>query len=121
MLILFADLIHDKISNTVETLEISSRDESLKNVPFIKNVSSDHNGIHSTLDLNKRNLLKISSNETKILQAFSLCYQMEISIWENHRGIKSSFQELILLIENGIKELSKMIKPTLVQFSCLLL
>ena len=56
MLILFTDLIHDKISNTVDILEISSRDESIKNVPFIKNVRSDHNGIHSTLDLDKRNL-----------------------------------------------------------------
>jgi hypothetical protein len=30
MLILFADLIHDKISNTVDILEISSRDESIR-------------------------------------------------------------------------------------------
>jgi hypothetical protein len=58
MLILFADLIHDKISNIVETFEISSRDESVKNVPFIMNVSSDPNGIHSTLDLDIRNLAK---------------------------------------------------------------
>ena len=58
ILILFANLIHDKISTTVDDLEISSRDESLKNVPFLKNVSNDYNGIHSTLDLDKRNLAK---------------------------------------------------------------
>ncbi len=58
MFILFANLIHDKISNTVDALEISSRDESLKNVLFLKNVSSEYKGIHSTLDLDKSDLAK---------------------------------------------------------------
>ena len=47
MLIFLANLINDKISSAVDALEISSNDESLKNVPFLKNVSSDYNGIHS--------------------------------------------------------------------------
>ena len=58
MLILLANLIDDKISSAVDALEISSNDESLKNVPFLKNVSMDYNGIHSTLDSDKRNLAK---------------------------------------------------------------
>jgi hypothetical protein len=58
MLILLANLIDDKISNAVDALEISSNDESLKNVPFLNNVSRDYNGIHSTLDSDKRNLAK---------------------------------------------------------------
>ena len=58
MLILLANLIDNKISKAVDALEISSRDESLKNVPFLKNVSNNYNGIHSTLDLDKRNLAK---------------------------------------------------------------
>ena len=58
ILVLFASLIKDKISNIVDILEISSKDEALMNVPFIKNVSSDYNGISSSLDLDKRNLGK---------------------------------------------------------------
>lgn len=58
MLIFLANLINDKISSALDALEISSNDESLKNVPFLRNVSSDYNGIHSTLDLDKRNLAK---------------------------------------------------------------
>ncbi|MDN5845901.1 MAG: cache domain-containing protein [Candidatus Nitrosocosmicus sp.] len=58
MLILLANLIDDKISSAVDVLEISSNEEALKNVPFLKNVSSDYNGIHATLDLDKRNLAK---------------------------------------------------------------
>jgi hypothetical protein len=65
MLILLASLIDNKISNAVDALEISSRDESLKNVPFLKNVSSNYNGIHSTLDLDKRNLAKDIFTPTK--------------------------------------------------------
>jgi len=58
MLILFANLINDKISNTIDVLEISSRDKSLKDVPFLKNVSNDFNGISPSLELDKRNLAK---------------------------------------------------------------
>lgn len=58
MIILLSNLVHDKILTIVNALEISSKDESLKNVPFLENVSSDFKGIHSTLDLNKRNLAK---------------------------------------------------------------
>ena len=58
ILVLFASLIKDKISNIVDILEISSKDEALMNVSFIKNVSSDYNGISSSLDLDKRNLGK---------------------------------------------------------------
>jgi len=58
MLILFANLINDKISNTVDVLEISSRDKSLKEVPFLKNVSNDFNGLSPSLELDKRNLAK---------------------------------------------------------------
>jgi hypothetical protein len=58
MLILLANLIDNKITSAVDALEISSNDESLKNVPFLKNISSDYNGIHPTLDLYKRNLAK---------------------------------------------------------------
>jgi hypothetical protein len=57
-LVLFASLIKDKISNIVDILEISSKDKALMNVPFIKNVSSEYNGISSSLDLDKRNLGK---------------------------------------------------------------
>ena len=86
MLILFADLIQDKISNTVETLEISSRDESLKNVPFIKNVSSDHNGIHSTLDLDKRNLAKdILQRNKDIASIFFVLPNGDIYMGEPYR------------------------------------
>ena len=86
MLILFADLIHDKISNTVETLEISSRDESLKNVPFIKNVSSDHNGIRSTLDLDKRNLAKdILQRNKDIASIFFVLPNGDIYMGEPYR------------------------------------
>ncbi|CAN5606753.1 hypothetical protein BH23THE1_BH23THE1_05610 [soil metagenome] len=58
VLILLAKLIGDKITSTVDALEISSNDESLKNVAFLKNISSDYNGIHPTLDSDKRNLAK---------------------------------------------------------------
>ena len=58
ILVLFASLIKDKISNIVDILEISSKDKALMNVPFIKNVSSEYNGISSSLDLDKRNLGK---------------------------------------------------------------
>lgn len=58
MLILLANLLDDKISSAVDALEISSNDESLKNVPFLNNVSRDYNGIHYTLDSDKRNLAK---------------------------------------------------------------
>ena len=50
--------LDSKISRAVDDLEISSRDETLKEVQFLKNVSSNYNGIHSTLDLDKRNLAK---------------------------------------------------------------
>ncbi len=56
MLFLSANLIHDKIDNMVEAIEISSRHKSLKTGLFLKNLTSDYNGIHSTLDLDKRNL-----------------------------------------------------------------
>ena len=86
MLILFADLIHDKLSNIVDTLEISSRDESLKNVPFIKNVSSDHNGIHSTLDLDKRNLAKdILQRNKDIASIFFVLPNGDIYMGEPYR------------------------------------
>lgn len=55
---LFASLIKDKLSNIVDVLELSIRDESFRIVPFIKNVSSDYNGISSGLDMDKRNLGK---------------------------------------------------------------
>lgn len=51
-------MIYDKISKTVDALEISSKDESLENVLFLKNVNSEYNGIHSTSDLDKRNLAR---------------------------------------------------------------
>jgi hypothetical protein len=56
VLFLSANLIHDKIDNMVEAIEISSRHKSLKTGLFLKNLTSDYNGIHSTLDLDKRNL-----------------------------------------------------------------
>jgi hypothetical protein len=58
ILVLFASLIKDKMSNIVDILEISSKDTALMNVPFIKNVSSKYNGISSSLDVDKRNLGK---------------------------------------------------------------
>jgi hypothetical protein len=58
ILVLFASLIKDKISNIVDVLEISSKDESLMKVPFIENVTDEYNGISSSLDLDKRNLGK---------------------------------------------------------------
>jgi len=86
MLILFADLIHNKISNIVDTLEISSRDESPRNVPFIKNVSSDHNGIRSTLDLDKRNLAKdILQRNTDIASIFFVLPNGDIYMGEPYR------------------------------------
>ncbi len=86
MLILFADLIHDKISNTVDILEISSRDESIKNVPFIKNIRSDHNGIHSTLDLDKRNLAKdILQRNKDIASIFIVLPNVDIYMGEPYR------------------------------------
>jgi hypothetical protein len=53
---LSANLIHDKIDNMVEAIEISSRHKSLKTGLFLENLTSDYNGIHSTLELDKRNL-----------------------------------------------------------------
>ena len=86
MLILFADLIHDKISNTVDILEISSRDESIKNVPFIKNIRSDHNGIHSTLHLDKRNLDKdILQRNKDIASIFIVLPNVDIYVGEPYR------------------------------------
>jgi Cache domain len=58
ILVLLASLIKDKISNIVDVLEISSKDESLMGVPFIENVTDEYNGISSSLDLDKRNLGK---------------------------------------------------------------
>lgn|SRR5687768_18424593 len=57
MLFLSANLIHDKIDNVVEAIEISSRQKSLKTGLFLKNLTCDYNGIHSTLDLDNRNLV----------------------------------------------------------------
>jgi hypothetical protein len=68
---LLANLLDSKISRAVDDLEISSRDETLKEVQFVKNVSSNYNGIHSTLDLDKRNLAKdILQRNTDIASIF---------------------------------------------------
>jgi hypothetical protein len=41
----------------VQAIEISIRHKSLKTGLFLENLTSDYNGIHSTLDLDKRNLV----------------------------------------------------------------
>ena len=58
----------------------------LKNVPFIKNVSSDHNGIHSTLDLDKRNLAKdILQRNKDIASIFFVIPNGDIYMGEPYR------------------------------------
>ncbi len=120
MLILLANLVDEKISNVFDALEISSTYESLKNLPFLKNISSEFNGIQYCLDLDKRNLAKDILQRNKDIASIFLFYLVGISIWENHIRIKSNFHELTLRTENGIKELSITIKPMLVPYSCLL-
>ena len=80
---LFANLLDSKISRAVDDLEISSRDESLKEVQFLKNVSSNYNGIHSTLDLGKRNLAKdILQRNTDIASIFFVLPNGDIYLGE---------------------------------------
>ena len=80
---LFADLLESKIFRAVDILEISSRDETLKEVYFLKNVSSDYNGIHSTLDLDKRNLAKdILQRNTDIASIFFVLPNGDIYLGE---------------------------------------
>ena len=80
---LFANLLDSKISRAVDDLEISSRDETLKEVQFLKNVSSNYNGIHSTLDLDKRNLAKdILQRNTDIASIFFVLPNGDIYLGE---------------------------------------
>ena len=80
---LFANLLDSKISRSVDDLEISSRDETLKEVQFLKNVSSNYNGIHSTLDLDKRNLAKdILQRNTDIASIFFVLPNGDIYLGE---------------------------------------
>jgi len=80
---LFANLLDSKISIAVDDLEISSRDETLKEVQFLKNVSSNYNGIHSTLDLDKRNLAKdILQRNTDIASIFFVLPNGDIYLGE---------------------------------------
>ena len=80
---LFANLLDSKISRAVDDLEISSRDETLKEVQFLKNVSSNYNGIYSTLDLGKRNLAKdILQRNTDIASIFFVLPNGDIYLGE---------------------------------------
>ena len=80
---LFANLLDSKISRAVDDLEISSRHETLKEVQFLKNVSSNYNGIHSTLDLDKRNLAKdILQRNTDIASIFFVLPNGDIYLGE---------------------------------------
>jgi len=80
---LFANLLDSKISRAVDDLEISSRDETLREVQFLKNVSSNYNGIHSTLDLDKRNLAKdILQRNTDIASIFFVLPNGDIYLGE---------------------------------------
>ena len=55
-------------------------------MPFIKNVSSDHNGIHSTLDLDKRNLAKdILQRNKDIASIFFVLPNGDIYMGEPYR------------------------------------
>jgi hypothetical protein len=55
-------------------------------VPFIKNVRSDHNGIHSTLDLDKRNLSKdILQRNKDIASIFFVLPNGDIYMGEPYR------------------------------------
>jgi Cache domain len=80
---LFANLLDSKISRVIDDLEISSRDETLKDVQFLKNVSSNYNGIHYTLDLDKRNLAKdILQRNTDIASIFFVLPNGDIYLGE---------------------------------------
>ena len=80
---LFANLLDSKISRAVDDLEISSRDDTLREVQFLKNVSSNYNGIHSTLDLDKRNLAKdILQRNTDIASIFFVLPNGDIYLGE---------------------------------------
>ena len=75
--------LDSKISRAVDDLEISSRDETLKEVQFLKNVSSNYNGIYSTLDLGKRNLAKdILQRNTDIASIFFVLPNGDIYLGE---------------------------------------
>jgi hypothetical protein len=80
---LFANLLDSKISRAVDDLEISSRDETLREVQFLKNVSSNYNGIHSILDLDKKNLAKdILQRNTDIASIFFVLPNGDIYLGE---------------------------------------
>ena len=83
MLTLFANWLSDKIPRAVDDLEISSRDETVMNVPFLMNVSHDINGIPSNLDLDKRNLAKdILQRNTDIASIFFVLPNGDIYLGE---------------------------------------
>ena len=86
MLTLFANWISDKLPRAVDDLEISSRDESVKDVPFLMNVTGDINGIPSNLDLDKRNLAKdILQRNKDIASIFFVLPNGDIYMGEPYR------------------------------------
>ena len=86
MLSLFANWISDKIPRAVDDLEISSRYETIRNVPFLMNVSRDINGIPSNLDLDKRNLAKdILQRNKDIASIFFVLPNGDIYMGEPYR------------------------------------
>src|ERR1044072_8477842 len=50
-LTVFGNFISDKISKAVSDLEISGQNETLQDVPFLMNVSSEFNGLPANLEL----------------------------------------------------------------------
>ena len=86
MLTLFANWISDKLPRAVDDLEISSRDETVKNVPFLMNVSRDINGIPFNLDLDKRNIAKdILQRNKDIASIFFVLPNGDIYMGEPYR------------------------------------